>query len=122
MVFSTPTHTNIVHALIPLTVVTQICVPHPNYPTTRVAVRLQSLGFQFSPARYHRIMQVFGIFGDESNEEDTRSAFRPWDSPDFNGQMSVLSWTVCLLIANPPLLILYHKSYFTNLTLIEAHV
>ncbi|XP_024403056.1 uncharacterized protein [Physcomitrium patens] len=71
----------------------QICVPHPNYPTTRVAVRLQSLGFQFSPARYHRIMQVFGIFGDESNEEDTRSAFRPWDSPDFNGQMSVLSWT-----------------------------
>ncbi|KAG0604101.1 hypothetical protein M758_10G145000 [Ceratodon purpureus] len=70
----------------------QICVPHPNYPTTRIAVRLQSVGFQFSPARYHRIMQVVEVFSGGSDEEATQSAFRPWDSPDFDGPMSVLSW------------------------------
>jgi vacuolar protein sorting-associated protein 13A/C len=70
----------------------QICVPHPKYPTTRVAFRLESLGFQFSPARYHRIMQVVEVFAGSSDEDATDSAFRPWDSPDFDGQLSVLSW------------------------------
>ncbi|KAG0557949.1 hypothetical protein KC19_11G167800 [Ceratodon purpureus] len=70
----------------------QICVPHLKFPTTRVALRLQSVGFQFSPARYHRIMQVVEVFSGDSDEDAAQSAFRPWDSPDFDGQMSVLSW------------------------------
>jgi vacuolar protein sorting-associated protein 13A/C len=78
----------------------QICVPHPNYPTTRVALRLQSVGFQFSPARYHRIMQVVEVFSGGPDEDAAQSAFRPWDSPDFDGQMSVLSWKVRTPIAN----------------------
>lgn len=73
---------------------TQICVPHPKFPTTRVALRLESLGFQFSPARYHRIMQVVEEFTGGSNEDAAHSAFRPWDNPDFDGQLSVLSWKV----------------------------
>ncbi|KAI5072395.1 hypothetical protein GOP47_0012501 [Adiantum capillus-veneris] len=69
----------------------QICVPHPAYPTTRVAVRLPSLGFQFSPARYHRLMQVFKMFQSDSSKEDEK-AFRPWDPADFEGEVSVLVW------------------------------
>lgn len=76
--------------------VVQICVPHPKYPTTRVAIRVQSVGFQFSPARYHRIMQVVEVFSGGPDVDATQSAFRPWDSPDFDGKMMVLSWKVSL--------------------------
>lgn len=69
-------------------------MPHPKYPTTRVAVRLESLGFQISPARYHRIMQVVEVFSGGSGDDTNDSAFRPYESPDFDGEMSVLSWKV----------------------------
>ncbi|PPD75818.1 hypothetical protein GOBAR_DD27246 [Gossypium barbadense] len=35
----------------------QIRLENPSYPSTRLAVQLPSLGFHFSPARYHRLMQ-----------------------------------------------------------------
>jgi vacuolar protein sorting-associated protein 13A/C len=71
----------------------QICVPHSLYASTRVAVRVPSLGFQFSPARFHRLMQVLKVF--QSSPDDAEdSSIRPWDPADFEGQMSVLSWKV----------------------------
>jgi hypothetical protein len=75
----------------------QICVPHPKYPSTRVAIRLPSLGFQFSPARYHRLMQVINVFSSQSSkggEDSATSSIRPWDPADFEGPLSVLSWKV----------------------------
>ncbi|KAL2636221.1 hypothetical protein R1flu_007700 [Riccia fluitans] len=70
----------------------QICVPHPQYPTTRVAVRLPSLGFQFSPARYHRLMQVMKVFQSSSSDDAGSTSLRPWEPSDFEGQVSVLAW------------------------------
>jgi vacuolar protein sorting-associated protein 13A/C len=73
----------------------QICVPHPKYPSTRVAIRLPSLGFQFSPARYHRLMQVINVFSSQSSKggnDNGTSSIRPWDPADFEGPLSVLSW------------------------------
>ncbi len=75
----------------------QICVPHPKYPSTRVAIRLPSLGFQFSPARYHRLMQVINVFSGQSSKggnDSGTSSIRPWDPADFEGPLSVLSWKV----------------------------
>lgn len=83
----------------PITYV-QICVPHPQYPSTRVAVRLPSLGFQFSPARYHRLMQVMKVFQNSSSDDGESSSVHPWEPSDFEGQVSVLAWKVrimCLL-------------------------
>lgn len=85
-------------------------MPHPKYPTTRVAVRLESLGFQISPARYHRIMQVVEVFSGGSGDDANDSAFRPYESPDFDGEMSVLSWKV-----RNPTLVNKHKVYLQNM-------
>ncbi|XP_024994007.1 uncharacterized protein LOC112527539 isoform X2 [Cynara cardunculus var. scolymus] len=68
----------------------QIRSEDPSSPTTRLAVRLPFLGFHFSPARYHRLMQVVKIFQGEDN--DTDNLVRPWDLADFEGWLSVLSW------------------------------
>lgn len=68
-------------------------MPHSLYASTRVAVRVPSLGFQFSPARFHRLMQVLKVF--QSSPDDAEdSSIRPWDPADFEGQISVLSWKV----------------------------
>jgi len=59
-------------------------------------------------------MQVVEVFSGGSDEEATQSAFRPWDSPDFDGQMSVLSWKVWLLTATTPMMSLFaplHPSF-----------
>ncbi|CAM6084054.1 unnamed protein product [Calypogeia fissa] len=69
----------------------QICVPHPDYPTTRVALRLPSLGFHFSPARYHRLMEVLKVFQSSPSENDD-GGVRPWEPSDFEGEASVLAW------------------------------
>lgn len=68
----------------------QICIPHPAYPSTRLAVRLPSLRFHFSPARYHRLMQILKVFQKSSN--DTEKSIRPWDSADFEEGVSLLAW------------------------------
>ncbi|KAL8101699.1 hypothetical protein AgCh_033550 [Apium graveolens] len=68
----------------------QIRLENPSYPSTRIAVRLPSLGFHFSPARYHRLMQVVKIF--QSEDSDAVDTQRPWDQADFEGWLSVLSW------------------------------
>eukprot|EP01018_Ginkgo_biloba_P007485 Gb_23775 [translate_table: standard] len=69
----------------------QIRVPHPTYPSTMLSVRLPSLGFHFSPARYHRLMQVAKIFQVGENDKFSDS-IRPWDPADFDGYLSVLAW------------------------------
>ncbi|KAJ4846821.1 hypothetical protein Tsubulata_004613 [Turnera subulata] len=65
----------------------QIRLPNPSYPSTRLSVRLPSLGFHFSPARYHRLMQVLKIFQEES---DNPELLRPWDQADFEGWLYLL--------------------------------
>ncbi|PWA96948.1 pleckstrin (PH) domain superfamily protein [Artemisia annua] len=68
----------------------QIRSEDPSFPTTRLAVRLPFLGFHFSPARYHRLMQVAKIF--QGDDNDTEDLVRPWDQADFEGWLSVLNW------------------------------
>ncbi|OMP08180.1 hypothetical protein COLO4_06705 [Corchorus olitorius] len=67
----------------------QIRFENPSYPSTRLAVQLPSLGFHFSPARYHRLMQVIKIFQEDDN--DSPDLLRPWNQADFEGWLSVLS-------------------------------
>ncbi|XP_057978559.1 uncharacterized protein LOC131164992 isoform X2 [Malania oleifera] len=68
----------------------QIRIENPSYPSTRLALRLPSLSFHFSPARYHRLMQVAKIF---QEEDDRKSDFhRPWNQADFEGWLSLLVW------------------------------
>ncbi|KAK1438468.1 hypothetical protein QVD17_04277 [Tagetes erecta] len=68
----------------------QIRSEDPSFPTTRLAVRLPFLGFHFSPARYHRLMQITKIF--QGDDHDTEDLIRPWDQADFEGWLSVLNW------------------------------
>ncbi|CAN8324888.1 unnamed protein product [Cochlearia groenlandica] len=68
----------------------QIRRPNPSYPSTRIAVRLPSLGFHFSPARYHRLMQVAQIF--QTKDDESSHILRPWVEADFEGWVSTLSW------------------------------
>ncbi|KAM7253783.1 hypothetical protein ACFE04_031465 [Oxalis oulophora] len=68
----------------------QIRLENPSYPSTRLAVRLPSLGFHFSPARYHRLMQVVKIFQTDSNESS--DLLHPWNQADFEGWLSLLTW------------------------------
>jgi vacuolar protein sorting-associated protein 13A/C len=68
----------------------QIRRPNPAYPSTRLAVRLPSLGFHFSPARYHRLMQVAQIF--QTKDDESSQILRPWEEADFEGWLSILSW------------------------------
>ncbi|MED6185793.1 hypothetical protein PIB30_060531 [Stylosanthes scabra] len=68
----------------------QIRLETPYYPSTRVAVRLPSLAFHFSPARYHRLMQVIKIF--EGEDDDSSEFLRPWNQADLEGWLSLLTW------------------------------
>lgn len=68
----------------------QIRVENPMFPSTRLAMRLPSLCFHFSPARYHRLMQVAKIFQGEN--ESNADVIRPWNQADFEGWLSVLTW------------------------------
>ncbi|XP_059641926.1 uncharacterized protein LOC132283907 [Cornus florida] len=68
----------------------QIRSENPSYPSTRLAMRLPSLGFHFSPARYHRLMQVAKIFQEVDSENE--DVIRPWNQADFEGWLSILSW------------------------------
>ncbi|XP_073000916.1 uncharacterized protein [Typha latifolia] len=62
----------------------------PFYPSTRLAIRLPSLGFHFSPARYHRLMQVAKIFEDKDTMNP--DVVHPWNLADFEGWLSLLTW------------------------------
>ncbi|KAK4262505.1 hypothetical protein QN277_028058 [Acacia crassicarpa] len=68
----------------------QIRLETPYYPSTCLAVRLPSLGFHFSPARYHRLMQVIKIF--EGDDDESSKFLRPWDQADLEGWLSLLTW------------------------------
>lgn len=68
----------------------QIRLENPAFPSTRLAVRLPSLGFHFSPARYHRLMQVAKIF--EAEEINDSDVYRPWTQSDFEGWLCLLNW------------------------------
>ncbi|XP_037495569.1 uncharacterized protein LOC105636609 isoform X2 [Jatropha curcas] len=66
----------------------QIRLENPSYPSTRLSVRLPSLGFHFSPARYHRLMQVAKIFQDKDVENSNLVC--PWNQADFEGWLHLL--------------------------------
>ncbi|KAG0474781.1 hypothetical protein HPP92_014467 [Vanilla planifolia] len=59
------------------------------YPSMRLSVRLPSLAFHFSPARYHRLMQVAKVFQGEVSSSDE---LQPWNQSDFEGWLSMLTW------------------------------
>lgn len=66
----------------------KIRLENPSYPSTRLSVRVPSLGFHFSPARYHRLMRVAKIFQEEGSENS--DLLRPWNQSDFEGWLSLL--------------------------------
>lgn len=66
----------------------QIRAENPLFPNTRLSIRLPSLGFHFSPARYHRLMQVAKVF---AQDEESTNLIQPWKQADFEGWLSVLS-------------------------------
>lgn len=59
----------------------QIRSPVASFPSTRLAMRLPSIGFHFSPSRYHRLMQVAKIF--QEDDVDHPALVRPWDEVDY---------------------------------------
>ncbi|KMT11750.1 hypothetical protein BVRB_5g105600 [Beta vulgaris subsp. vulgaris] len=67
----------------------QMRLENPSYPSMRVAVRVPSLGFHFSPARYHRLMQVAKIFVENNKNAEP---LRPWKQADFEGWLFLLTW------------------------------
>lgn len=69
--------------------VEQIRLENPSYPSTRLAIQVPSLGFHFSPARYHRLMQIAKLFQDEDSENS--DFVRPWNQADFEGWLSLLT-------------------------------
>ncbi|GAV77402.1 PH domain-containing protein/DUF946 domain-containing protein/DUF1162 domain-containing protein/Chorein_N domain-containing protein, partial [Cephalotus follicularis] len=68
----------------------QIRLEDPSYPSTRLAIRLPSLGFHFSPSRYHRLMQIAKIFQEEDSENV--DLLCPWNQADFEGWLYLLTW------------------------------
>ncbi|GBG70050.1 hypothetical protein CBR_g4878 [Chara braunii] len=72
----------------------QIRVAHPSVPSTRIAARLPSLGFHFSPARYHRLMQIMAVLGSDDKPKGPSAALGalPWLPPSFSGYVQVLQW------------------------------
>ncbi|KAL4281357.1 hypothetical protein GQ457_03G021640 [Hibiscus cannabinus] len=66
----------------------QIRLENPSYPTTGLAIQLPSLGLHFSPARYHRLMQVIKIF--QAEENDRSNLLHTWNQADFEGWLSAL--------------------------------
>lgn len=79
----------------------QIRLENPSYPSTRLAIQLPSLGFHFSPARYHRLMRIAKLFQDEDNEDS--DSFRPWNQADFEGWLSTLTRKVSFFLSVHPL-------------------
>lgn len=77
----------------------QIRLENPAFPSMRLAVRLPSLGFHFSPARYHRLMQVAKIF--EVEEMNDSDVYRPWTQSDFEGWLCLLTWKVAFRSTYP---------------------
>lgn len=75
----------------------QIRVHHPNYPSTRLAIKVPRLGIHFSPARYHRLMSVLSAIGGADNVPDdspeTEMAV-PWQRSDYSGDARLLVWGV----------------------------
>uniref|UniRef100_A0A0E0BDW2 PH domain-containing protein n=1 Tax=Oryza glumipatula TaxID=40148 RepID=A0A0E0BDW2_9ORYZ len=63
----------------------QIQLESALYPSTRMAVRVPSLGFHFSPARYHRLMEIFKIFQDNDSDKNSSDLAHLWDQADFEG-------------------------------------
>ncbi|WVZ57683.1 hypothetical protein U9M48_008037 [Paspalum notatum var. saurae] len=70
----------------------QIQLESPLYPSTRMAIRVPSLGFHFSPARYHRLMEILKIFQDGASENSSSDLEHLWDLADFEGWSSLLTW------------------------------
>lgn len=77
----------------------QIRLENPAFPSMRLAVRLPSLGFHFSPSRYHRLMQVAKIF--EVDEVNDSNVYRPWTESDFEGWLCLLTWKVAFRLTHP---------------------
>lgn len=70
----------------------QIRSPVASFPSTRLALRLPSLGFHFSPSRYHRLMQIAKIF--QGKDAEIPDLARPWDQADLGGWLYHLTWKV----------------------------
>ncbi|KAG0559465.1 hypothetical protein KC19_10G107200 [Ceratodon purpureus] len=76
-------------------VLDQIRVQHPNYPSTRLAIKVPRLGIHFSPARYHRLMSVLSALegGDNVADDSPETEVAvPWQLADYSSDARLLVW------------------------------
>ncbi|KAL6576075.1 hypothetical protein OROHE_000546 [Orobanche hederae] len=73
-------------------------VPHPNHPSTRISVKIPSLGIHFSADRYFRINELFNLFNgampnDEHHTvESLPAGLVPWNPPYLTAEARILVW------------------------------
>ncbi|KAL5782083.1 hypothetical protein ACOSP7_007112 [Xanthoceras sorbifolium] len=79
-------------------IVDQIKVPHPHYPSTRVSVQVPNIGIHFSPARYHRLIELLNILYaamescGQPTVDNSQAELAPWNLADLATDARVLVW------------------------------
>ncbi|CAI0626123.1 unnamed protein product [Linum tenue] len=78
-------------------IVDQIKVAHPHYPSSRISVQVPNLSIHFSPARYHRLMELLNIVSNtvESCEQSTVNNVQQIsarNSADISAYARILVW------------------------------
>ncbi|KAL7618287.1 hypothetical protein Lser_V15G01600 [Lactuca serriola] len=78
-------------------IVEKIKVPHPCHPSTRVSVRVPTLGIRLSPSRVSRIMELLKVLSGtiESGTklvEEYQAEHTPWSSSDLANDVQILVW------------------------------
>jgi vacuolar protein sorting-associated protein 13A/C len=78
----------------------KIKVPHPNYPSTRVAFQVPNLDIHFSPKRYCKIVELLGVLlhmkgnNNEYSNNHESGSLAPWYPADLAGDARTLVWRV----------------------------
>ncbi|RAL47445.1 hypothetical protein DM860_013410 [Cuscuta australis] len=80
-------------------IVDQIKNPHSSHSSTRISVQLPSIGVHFSPARLHRLLELFDILHRTIPDteqhplfESTQAELFPWHPPDLATDARILVW------------------------------
>jgi len=79
-------------------IIEQIKVPHPNYPSTRVAFQVPNLDIHFSPKRYCKIVELLGVLlhmkgnNNEYSNNHESGSLAPWYPADLAGDARTLVW------------------------------
>ncbi|CAA0829437.1 calcium-dependent lipid-binding family protein, partial [Striga hermonthica] len=79
-------------------IVDQIKVPHPNHPSTRIAVQIPSIGIHFSPSRYSRLNELLNLLSgampndDQHTVKSLPNGLLSWNPPYLTTEARFLVW------------------------------